>query len=62
MDLPTLLSFAAAFLVIAASPGPDNMTIIARTLTHGAASGIAYGVGHDGAALCGSGLADLDGR
>lgn len=45
MDLATLLSFAAAFLVFAASPGPDNMTIIARTLTHGAASGVAYGAG-----------------
>jgi threonine/homoserine/homoserine lactone efflux protein len=30
MDLPTLLAFAAAFFVFAASPGPDNMTIVAR--------------------------------
>lgn len=45
MDVFTLLTFAVAFFVFAASPGPDNMTIVARTLTHGAASGIAYGLG-----------------
>ncbi|MGE7417315.1 LysE family translocator [Methylobacterium tarhaniae] len=45
MDPVTLLSFAAAFLVFAASPGPDNMTIVARTLSHGPASGLAYGAG-----------------
>jgi len=45
MDLATLLAFAAAFFVFAASPGPDNMTIVARTIAHGAASGIAYGAG-----------------
>ncbi|WP_144577371.1 LysE family translocator [Agrobacterium sp. DE0009] len=45
MDVTTLLAFAVAFFVFAASPGPDNMTIVARTITHGAASGIAYGAG-----------------
>lgn len=45
MAFTTLLAFAAAFFVFAASPGPDNMTIIARTLSHGAWSGIAYGAG-----------------
>lgn len=45
MDITTLLAFAAAFFVFAASPGPDNMTIVARTISHGAASGIAYGLG-----------------
>jgi threonine/homoserine/homoserine lactone efflux protein len=45
MDLMTLMTFAAAFFVFAASPGPDNMTIVARTITHGAASGLAYGAG-----------------
>jgi len=45
MDISTLAAFAAAFLVFAASPGPDNMTIVARTLSHGAASGISYGLG-----------------
>lgn len=45
MDLFTILAFAAAFFVFAASPGPDNMTIVARTLSHGAPSGIAYGLG-----------------
>lgn len=45
MDSSTLFAFAAAFFVFAASPGPDNMTIVARTISHGAASGIAYGIG-----------------
>ncbi len=45
MDPVTLLSFSAAFLVFAASPGPDNMTIVARTLSHGPAAGFAYGFG-----------------
>lgn len=45
MDISTLLAFAAAFFVFAASPGPDNMTIVARTISHGVASGIAYGLG-----------------
>lgn len=45
MDLTTLLGFAGAFFVFAASPGPDNMTIIARTISHGPASGVAYGTG-----------------
>ncbi|MCF3642120.1 LysE family translocator [Rhizobium sp. TRM95111] len=45
MDVSTLLAFAAAFFVFAASPGPDNMTIVARTMSHGAPSGIAYGMG-----------------
>lgn len=45
MDIATLFAFAAAFLVFAASPGPDNMTIVARTLSHGTASGLAYGAG-----------------
>jgi threonine/homoserine/homoserine lactone efflux protein len=45
MDIATIAAFAAAFLVFAASPGPDNITIVARTVSHGAASGIAYGAG-----------------
>jgi threonine/homoserine/homoserine lactone efflux protein len=45
MDFFTLATFAVAFFVFAASPGPDNMTIVARTLSQGAASGIAYGLG-----------------
>jgi len=45
MEISTLLAFAAAFFVFAASPGPDNMTILARTISHGAASGVAYGAG-----------------
>lgn len=31
--------------MFAASPGPDNMTIVARTISSGATSGIAYGAG-----------------
>ncbi|MEK1929190.1 MAG: LysE family translocator [Pararhizobium sp.] len=45
MDIATLAAFVAAFFVFAASPGPDNMTIVARTISGGAASGIAYGAG-----------------
>ncbi|WP_137130328.1 LysE family translocator [Rhizobium sp. FY34] len=45
MDLHTLIAFGATFFVFAASPGPDNMTILARTIHNGAASGIAYGLG-----------------
>ncbi|TIX27445.1 LysE family translocator [Mesorhizobium sp.] len=45
MDIATILAFAVAFFVFAASPGPDNMTIVARTISSGAASGIAYGAG-----------------
>jgi threonine/homoserine/homoserine lactone efflux protein len=45
MDHATLLSFAVAFFVFAASPGPDNLTIIARSISHGPASGVAYGAG-----------------
>lgn len=45
MEYSILLAFAAAFFVFAASPGPDNMTIVARTIAHGAASGAAYGAG-----------------
>ena len=45
MDMTTLIAFAVAFFVFAASPGPDNMTIVSRTITHGAASGLAYGAG-----------------
>lgn len=45
MDFAVLIAFAGAFFVFAASPGPDNMTIVARTLTHGPWSGLAYGAG-----------------
>lgn len=45
MDLTALAGFAAAFLFFAASPGPDNVTIVARTVAQGALSGIAYGAG-----------------
>ncbi len=45
MSTATLLAFALAFFVFAASPGPDNLTIVARTVSHGARAGLAYGAG-----------------
>jgi threonine/homoserine/homoserine lactone efflux protein len=45
MDLHSAIAFTMAFFLFAASPGPDNMTIMARTLSHGPSSGIAYGLG-----------------
>lgn len=45
MDVAALAAFAVAFLFFAASPGPDNLTIVARTIAQGALSGIAYGAG-----------------
>jgi len=41
----TLVAFAVAFFVFAASPGPDNLTIVARTASHGPWAGVAYGLG-----------------
>jgi threonine/homoserine/homoserine lactone efflux protein len=43
--LSTLVAFAVAFFVFAASPGPDNMAIMARTVSHGPWAGVAYGLG-----------------
>lgn len=45
MDIATLIAFALAFFVFAASPGPDNLTIMARAVSHGWTSGLAYGLG-----------------
>ena len=45
MDAHMLGMFALAFLVFAASPGPDNVTIVARTLHQGPMAGLAYGAG-----------------
>jgi threonine/homoserine/homoserine lactone efflux protein len=45
MHIATLIAFALAFFVFAASPGPDNLTIVARAISHGWASGLAYGLG-----------------
>jgi threonine/homoserine/homoserine lactone efflux protein len=45
MDITTLIAFALAFFVFAASPGPDNLTIMARAVSHGWTSGLAYGLG-----------------
>lgn len=45
MDAHLLIAFAATFFVFAASPGPDNVTIVAKTVANGPRSGIAYGLG-----------------
>lgn len=45
MDFHSAITFALAFFLFAASPGPDNMTVIARTLSHGPSNGVAYGLG-----------------
>jgi threonine/homoserine/homoserine lactone efflux protein len=45
MSLETLAAFAFAFFVFAASPGPDNLTILSKTISHGPQYGIAYGFG-----------------
>ncbi|MDM7981060.1 LysE family translocator [Rhizobium sp. AAP116] len=45
MDLQTVLTFSLAFFVFAASPGPDNLTILSKTVSSGPAHGVAYGVG-----------------
>ena len=45
MDIGTTATFALAFLVFAASPGPDNITILSKTVNDGPAHGIAYGCG-----------------
>ena len=45
MDQTSILAFALTFFVWAVSPGPANMTIVARTLSSGHAHGIAYGAG-----------------
>lgn len=37
--------FAVAFFAFAASPGPDNLAIMARAASWGAVAGIAYGAG-----------------
>ncbi len=45
MDIGTTATFALAFLVFAASPGPDNITILSKTVNDGPAHGVAYGCG-----------------
>ncbi len=52
IDLGTLATFALAFLVFAASPGPDNVTVLSKTVNEGPAHGIAYGCGV-AASICG---------
>lgn len=45
MDVNTASTFAAAFFVFAASPGPDNLTILSKTVNDSPSHGIAYGCG-----------------
>ena len=45
MPLETLATFAVAFFVFAVSPGPDNLTILSKTITRGPQYSIAYGAG-----------------
>ena len=45
MDLTTAATFALAFLVFAARPGPDNITVLSKTVNEGPAHGIAYACG-----------------
>lgn len=45
MELETVLTFCLAFFVFAASPGPDNLTILSKTVSGGPAQGLAYGIG-----------------
>lgn len=45
MDIQTVFTFCLAFFVFAASPGPDNLTILSKTVSNGPSHGIAYGVG-----------------
>ncbi len=45
MDIGTTATFALAFLVFAASPGPDNIAILSKTVNDGPAHGVAYGCG-----------------
>lgn len=52
IDTGTLATFALAFSVFAASPGPDNLTVLSKTVSDGPAHGIAYGCGV-AACICG---------
>lgn len=45
MDIATILTFSLAFFVFAVSPGPDNITILSKTVSNGPSHGIAYGTG-----------------
>ncbi len=45
MEIQTIFTFCLAFFVFAASPGPDNLTILSKTVSSGPAQGIAYGIG-----------------
>lgn len=52
MDIHTTATFALAFLVFAASPGPDNITILSKTVNDGPAHGIAYACGMVASICC----------
>ncbi len=45
MSASLLASFALAYFVFAASPGPDNLQMVARSIAKGPAAGFLYGMG-----------------
>ena len=44
-DLPTLLAFALASMVLAITPGPDMALQLSRTVNYGRPHGLAVGFG-----------------
>jgi threonine/homoserine/homoserine lactone efflux protein len=44
-DVPTLLSYLAAALLLVVAPGPGQMLVLARTLTGGRSVGVATALG-----------------
>ncbi|MFL0076051.1 LysE family translocator [Tenacibaculum maritimum] len=45
MELDVLISFIVATIVLACSPGPDNMFVLTQSITHGSKYGLATVVG-----------------
>jgi threonine/homoserine/homoserine lactone efflux protein len=45
MSSHAILTFAVAFFVFAASPGPDNITIVSKTIADGPKAGVVYALG-----------------
>ncbi|MDO5087463.1 MAG: LysE family translocator [Comamonadaceae bacterium] len=43
--LDTTLSFFAAAVLLALAPGPDNLTVLAQSLTHGRRAALAFALG-----------------
>lgn len=45
MTLTVLASFTLAYFIFAASPGPDNLQMVARSIAQGPLAGFTYGIG-----------------